>query len=152
MTLLKIKFCCLFFFILLIGSIVFTYIRIVVQKDYIIVAETSCDPATEQCFVWECDIEIDGECSDDPEENIWIYKIVSKKAATIAACEASEEKLGCDEELSCTEGEEDCLYQYCDEESTSDGIRCSTDSDIFVEEEIIEGEDLVEDDVVEDSE
>jgi hypothetical protein len=118
------------FFLLLAGSIVATYVKIVVNKNYQIVAETSCDPATEQCFVWNCDVEIDGECSDNPEENIWIYKIVNKKAATIAVCEASAEKLGCDGELSCTEGEKDCSYKYCDEESVSDGIRCSTFSDV----------------------
>lgn len=133
------------FFLLLAGSIIVTYVKIVVNKDYQIVAETSCDPATEQCFVWECSVEIDGECSEDPEENIWIYKIVNKKASTIVACEATEEKLGCDGELSCTENEEDCSYEYCSEESISDGIRCSTDSDILKEEVEPETDNLIED-------
>lgn len=131
---LKNKIFYLIFFLLLAGSIIATYVRIVVNKDYLIVAETSCDPATEQCFVWECNIEIDGECSDIPEENIWIYKVVSKKAYEIAKCESTEERLGCDGELSCTENEADCSYEYCNEKSTPDGIRCSNESDIPKEE------------------
>jgi hypothetical protein len=118
------------FFLLLIGSIVVTYVKIVVNKNYQIVAETSCDPVNEKCFVWECDIEIDGECSDVAEENVFIYKIINKKASSIALCEASDEKLGCNEELTCTEGEENCSYEYCNEESLTDGIRCSDESDV----------------------
>lgn len=123
------------FVLLLIGSVIATFVRIVIMKDYIIVAESSCDPATEKCFVWECNTKIDGECSDNPEENIWYYKIVNKKAYEIVKCEATEEKLGCNEELSCTEGEVSCSYEYCDEENLGEEIRCSKESDMTIYEE-----------------
>lgn len=106
-------------------SIGATYYRIVILKDYQIVAQVSCDPTQERCFVYECDPEIDGECSEIPEENISYYKNISKKAANIYACENTSEKLGCGEELSCTAWEFDCSYTYCDPSQLLEGERCS---------------------------
>ena len=85
-----------------------------IQKDYQIVAEVSCDPSAESCFYYEgvtYDDPTDTECV--PEE-AYDYKMISKKAATIYACEQTEEKLGCDEELACVESEANCDYTYCD--------------------------------------
>ena len=105
------------FILLLIASISLTFYRIVILKDYQIEAEVSCDPEIESCFVWECSPEDDETCAENPEERISYYKLISKKAATIYACELTEEKDGCTEELSCVEGEENCLYTYCDAET-----------------------------------
>lgn len=106
--------------LLIIGSVGFTYWRIVIQKDYQIIAEVSCDPATESCFYYEgvtCDDPADIECV--PEES-YDYKTISKNAASIYACEQTEEKIDCTEELSCLEGEANCEYTYCDSESEED--------------------------------
>ena len=106
--------------LLILGSVGFTYWRIVIQKDYQIVAEVSCDPTTESCFFYEgviCDDPTDFECV--PEE-AYDYKMISKKASSIYACEQTEEKLDCTEELSCLESEVDCEYTYCDPESEDD--------------------------------
>ncbi|MEI6528515.1 MAG: hypothetical protein WCO10_02465 [bacterium] len=113
------------FILLLIGSVVATFVRIVVLKDYQIVAETSCDPTTEKCFVYECDPVSDTSCSANPAERISYYKMISKKAATIAACEATADKVGCGEELSCIEGENNCAYTLCDPAKLADGEKCS---------------------------
>ncbi len=101
-----------------------TYYKLVILKDYQIVAQVSCDPSYENCFVYECDPEFE-ECSEDPAENISYYKNISKKAATIYTCENTEEKLGCNEELSCTEEEENCSYSFCDPSQLADGEMCS---------------------------
>ncbi|MFA5888846.1 MAG: hypothetical protein WCW47_00330 [Candidatus Paceibacterota bacterium] len=93
-------------------SVILTFIKIVINKDYIITAEVSCEPTTEQCFMWECDPEVDDVCSDNSEENISYYKIINKKASDIAKCEATIEKIGCGEELSCVEEETSCFYTY----------------------------------------
>jgi hypothetical protein len=101
--------------LLILGSVGFTFWRIVIQKDYQIVAEVSCNPSEESCFHYEgvvCDFT---ELDCEPEE-AYDYKMVSKKAATIYACEQTEEKLGCAEELSCLEDEEACEYTNCDPE------------------------------------
>ena len=111
--------------LLILGSVGVTFYRIVILKDYQIVAQVSCNPIFEKCFVYECDPEYDGECSENPEENISYYKNISKKANTIYLCEQTDEKIGCDEELGCTEGEADCLYTYCDPAELSDGETCS---------------------------
>lgn len=96
--------------LLIIGSVGFTFWRIVIQKNYQIVAEVSCDPTTESCLHYDgvvCDDPADTECV--PEE-AYDYKLISKNAASIYACEQTEEKVGCSEELSCLEGEADCSY------------------------------------------
>jgi hypothetical protein len=112
--------------ILILGSVVVTFIKIVVNKDYQIVAETSCDPYTESCYVYVCDPDTDKECTGSEEERTSYYKIVSKKAANIEICEATVDKLGCTEELSCIEGEGSCSYILCDPNNLAIGESCST--------------------------
>jgi hypothetical protein len=104
--------------LLILCSVGFTFWRIVIQKDYQIVAEVSCDPSLESCFHYEpepCATD-DYDCLALPPEEAYDYKLISKKAATIYACEQTEEKVDCNEELACLEGEEDCEYTLCDPE------------------------------------
>jgi len=95
-------------------SIGMTFYRIVILKNYQIVAEVSCDPITEKCFIGECDAD---ECS--------YYKKISKKANDIAICESTIEKNGCNGELSCTAGETSCSYTFCDPSNISEDEKCS---------------------------
>jgi len=99
-------------FLMIAISIVLTFVKIVIQKDYQITAEVSCDPNFEKCFVWECDPTEDDTCPENPADRISYYKIISKKASNIEACEATEEKIGCGEELSCVQREPSCFYTY----------------------------------------
>jgi hypothetical protein len=110
--------------LLILGSIGFTYWRIVIEKDYQIVAEVSCDPSIETCFRYEPEpcVTSDSECV--PEE-AYDYKMISKKAADIYACEQTEEKLGCSEELSCVENESNCAYTNCDLNNPDEADTCS---------------------------
>lgn len=110
--------------LLIIVSIGVTFYKIIILKNYQIVAQVSCDPTIEKCFIYECDSTIE-ECSENLDENISYYKNISKKAADIYDCEKTVEKLGCNEELSCTEGEVDCSYTFCDPTQLSEGEKCS---------------------------
>jgi hypothetical protein len=113
------------FFVLILISVAVTFYRYVILKDYQIVAEVSCDPTEEICYFYEgvvCDDPIDTECV--PEE-AYDYKIISKNAANIYACEQTDEKIDCGEELSCLEGEENCEYTYCDSENLEEWEVCS---------------------------
>lgn len=111
--------------LLILVSIGVTFVKIVIRKDYQIVAETSCDPQTEKCFVYTCDPADDETCPANESERTTYYKMVSKKAANIAACEATVEKIGCDTELSCIENEESCSYTFCDPDELTDGETCA---------------------------
>ena len=109
--------------ILILASVGVTFYKYYILKDFQIVAEVSCDPATEVCFHYE-----PTPCADDdlecvPEE-AYDYKMMSKNAANILACENTEEKIDCTEELSCLDNEENCSYEYCTEEALSDGVTC----------------------------
>ncbi len=120
--------------LLIIGSVGFTFWRIFIAKDYQIIAEVSCDTMTESCFFYE------------DEEEAYTYKMISKKAANIYACEQTEERIDCTEELSCLESEEDCEYMVCDPAELEEGEVCvgpGVEADIE-ETEIIEGLDAGE--------
>ena len=111
--------------LLILASVGVTFYKIVILKDYQIVAEVSCDPTTEKCFVYECNPDDDDACSQNPEERISYYKKISKKANTIYLCEKTEEKIGCGEELYCVDNEQDCSYTVCDSNNLGEGEKCS---------------------------
>ena len=130
--------------LLILGLVVFAYWSIVVERGYQIVSEVYCDPAEESCFYYEgvvCDDPSDTECV--PEE-AYDYKIISKKAAAIYACEQTEEKIDCGEELSCLENEANCEYTNCDPDNLGEGEICSETPTEEPEEELITGEDGAE--------
>ena len=95
--------------LLILGSVGVTFYKIVIQKDYQIVAEVSCDPAVEKCLHYD-GVTCDGSDSTCVPEEAYDYKMISKNAATIYACEQTAEKLGCGEELSCVQNEPNCSY------------------------------------------
>lgn len=125
------------FTLLILSSIFFTFWRIFIAKDYQITAEVSCDTMTESCFFYE------------DEEESYTYKLISKKAANIFACEQTEEKADCTEELSCLDGEEDCEYMVCDQAELAEGEVCvgpGVEVETEDEEEI---EEMLESDIIE---
>ena len=111
--------------LLVVGAVGVTFYKIVILKNYQIVAQVSCNPKTEKCFVTTCDPSTDDSCSKNPDEQTTYYKNISKKAATISACEATAEKIGCKDELSCITGEANCSYTYCDPNNLGEGEECS---------------------------
>lgn len=94
-----------------------TYYKIMIQRDYQIVAQISCDPAAESCFTHTCDPEYE-ECSDIPEENISYYKLINKNAANITICDSSKGEECA--ELACEAGEQNCEITLCSEETAED--------------------------------
>lgn len=128
--------------LLIFGSVGFTFLRLVIWKDYQIIAEVSCDPVVESCFHYEPELCIEDDIECVPEE-AYDYKIINKKASTIYACEQTEEKIGCNDELSCVENEEDCSYTLCDPTNLGENEVCSiveenleSETDIEPEEEL----------------
>lgn len=111
------------FGLLIAGSVAFTYYRIMVKKDYVISAEAECDPTIEKCFIYVCDPVEDGDdCTGDPEEDTWYYKIIKRKAFNIPLCDPNTDE-DC-EALICPEGEAGCSYELC-EEGNVDEIECN---------------------------
>jgi len=113
------------FFVLILISVAVTFYRYVILKDYQIVAEVSCDPAVEKCFVYVCDPADDSACPENIDERTSYYKIINKNASDIYNCEKTEEKIGCNEELSCLSNELKCSYTLCDPTNLADGEECS---------------------------
>ncbi len=98
-----------------------TYWRIMVKKDYVVEAQTDCDPYVEQCFLWECDPEsdVDGEkCTGDPEEDSWYFQVIKRNASRIPLCDSATDE-NC-EALVCGENEPECEYEFCTEENMED--------------------------------
>ncbi|MDP1814562.1 MAG: hypothetical protein Q8K92_08965 [Leadbetterella sp.] len=115
----------LVFILLIVGSIGVTYWKIMVKRDYVIVAQADCDPYEEECFVHICDPDpaADGEwCTGDPEEDIWYTKNISRMAYNIPDCDPNDEDCAA---LVCEEGEKDCSYELCDEMNVPEGDTCN---------------------------
>lgn len=109
------------FFLLIAGSIGAAYYRYFVLRDYMIEAQASCDPFTENCFVYVCDPSVE-ECTGDPEEDTSYYKNISRNAKNIPLCDPVEE--GC-EALVCPVDEVDCTVTLCDADTASEGEVCN---------------------------
>ena len=83
-----------------------------VLHDYLVQTEVDCDPTFESCFVWECGAESE-ECTGNPDEDTWYYKIAYRNAKNIPACDAEDQK--CDQ-FTCPEGgEAECREVLCSE-------------------------------------
>lgn len=96
--------------ILVILSVSASYYRFMVLHDYLVQTEIDCDPSYESCFVWECDTE-EEECTGNPDEDTWYYKIAYRNEKNIPNC--SEEDEECDHFTCPEEGEEGCREVLC---------------------------------------
>lgn len=114
------------FGLLIIGSVFVTYYRTVIAKNYLIEAQTDCDPYAQKCFVWECDpaSDVDGEkCTGDPEKDIWYYNLVERNASRIPLCDPADENC---KALVCGDNEPDCQYIFCDDQTkVAQEVECS---------------------------
>ncbi len=114
------------FFLLIIGSVAFTYYRIMIKKDYLISSQVDCDPYTENCFIWNCDPEstVEGEaCTGDPEADVWYYKMAERNASRIPLCDPETDE-NCQPFL-CDSGELECAETLCSAETVAEGETCN---------------------------
>jgi len=119
--------------ILIAASVALTYWRIVVKRDYIVQAQTDCDPETEKCFVWKCNPNstVEGEaCTGDPESDIWYYKTIRRNAKNIPLCDPNNEEC---EALVCAEGETDCSEELCTDKNVPEGETCNDPEQYILE-------------------
>lgn len=101
--------------LVLIAIVGYRYQQYVVDHNFKLKVNTSCDPTTEACFQADCDPASDAECDTSP------YKKVSILAKEAPACleEHSCEAFTCD-------GKASCSISYCSESEVSDGEVCTT--------------------------
>lgn len=112
--------------LLVAGSVVLTYYRIMIKRDYLISSQVECDPYTEKCFIWNCDPEstIEGEsCTGDLEADVWYYKIVKRNASRIPLCDPETDE-NCQPFL-CEMGESECVEILCSAETATEGEICN---------------------------
>jgi hypothetical protein len=119
------------FVILFLGLFLYSFLKFVVFKSFQITAELPCDVTTEACYHYEpeplvCEPD-DTKCQEQaliPDEP-YEYKIISKRAGVIDACQKTEAKIGCSEEgLSCLPGEKHCSIIFCDPNNLMEGQAC----------------------------
>jgi hypothetical protein len=118
--------------VVIVLSVSTSYYRFLVLHDYVIETEIDCDPTYESCFTWECDSESE-ECTGNPEEDIWYYKLAYRNAKNIPACDLNDETCN---QFACPEGgEADCVEILCSQEALNEhGIDTScTIPEVFLE-------------------
>jgi hypothetical protein len=113
------------FLLLVIGSVLGTYYRTMIKKDYPVIVQTECDPYTEKCFVHICDPspEVDGGvCTGDSFKDTWFTKNITRKASNIPLCDPNDNNCLA---LICQENESDCEYELCNENNVPNGDSCN---------------------------
>lgn len=123
-----------FLFLFLVTSIILTFLKYVVFHDYFLDMKINCDPMIESCFRHECNSEWE-DCASDVEENISYYKILTRKAYNVPAC--NFELSDCEWDK-CALNEKECEIFECDsEEVTEDDemleVTCS-DREVYIKE------------------
>ncbi len=109
-------------FILITGSIVVTYYRFFIARDYVVQEEVGCDPYTEACFIFVCDPLVDEECTGDSSEDTSYYKLMDRVAKNAPLCEVGDET--CDTSV-CSPGETECYFTLCDPETIRASESCN---------------------------
>ena len=114
------------FGLLIAGSVGVTYWKIMVKRDYVIKAQATCDPYSENCFVHVCDPDpnVDGAdaCKGNPTDDTWFTKNISRMAYNIPDCDPNDEACTA---LICSEGEANCSYELCDTTNVPKGDACN---------------------------
>ncbi len=109
------------FLVFVVTVVLATYFRMFVFKNYEILQEVDCDPSGESCFVWECDPEFE-ECSGDPAENVFYYKIIRRNAFSFNGCFHEEV---C-RDRNCLDSGNRCEVIFCDQNQLEEGDRCES--------------------------
>lgn len=113
-----------FFFVytilpLLLLSVGASYFRFIIQHDYLVVFEGSCEPESESCFVGTYTYE---DCLSTVEEDCevtYFYKMVEKPVVTynyqIEQCGTDPflDPLECEPVSTCHKSEQNCSIVYC---------------------------------------
>ncbi|MFA5746948.1 MAG: hypothetical protein WC926_02635 [Candidatus Paceibacterota bacterium] len=109
------------FFLAALAAIGVSFYKYYILEDFYILAEKSCDPAGEGCFVRECDPSSDFNCPKEGEKRLVYYTLVTKKANAIPKCDPKDSSCRA---LDCQEGE-DCTEVFCDEATKAEEEVCS---------------------------
>jgi hypothetical protein len=98
-------------FLLLLMTIGASYMRFVVNMDYIVSFEGDCDPFSESCF-YDCE---DDECTTD-----YYFTRIERKAYEVYELCGTTNVLECDVAYECSPDVEFCRISYCDPEVEGD--------------------------------
>ncbi len=93
-----------FLFIFIVTVTFASYYRFVINRDYIVEYESTCDSTTEACF---------SKCEDDTCENKINYLIIRKQANDLYN-ECGTDITNCEVANKCLISDRDCYVEYCE--------------------------------------
>ena len=103
--------------IILIG--VFSYYRFMVEHDYIVGYQGTCDPATGKCFM---------SCNDDACTQPSYYSEMQKYEPDLYK-ECGQDITNCDAADACLPTDRNCSIIYCDDRTSDNDNTCQTPLD-----------------------
>ena len=112
-----------------------SYVRFVVNHDYMVAYEGTCDEYTENCFIG---------CEDEECTTEYYYSKMQKYAPDIFA-QCGRDITDCESANTCLDGERECSIVFCDPELDGDECELLTEDDFIepVEESSTEDEDFI---------
>lgn len=112
--------------VVILGIVGYRYYHYVVKGDYVVLANVSCDPAVESCFVADCSPDEDPECDDTPYKKVEVLSAEAPGCLKEHTCEVFE----------CTS--ESCSVTECSEDALEDGEVCAVPEPESEDEEEVE--------------
>lgn len=100
--------------ILIVISLLMSYNKFIIRKDFVVYNQIPCDPERESCFIERAD--------EGSNEEDYYYKAFYRKAANIPLCDPEKDPK-CEAYI-CPKDEEGCAVELCDPETDE----CSTPS------------------------
>ncbi len=102
-------------------SVVISFCKFWLLRDYDIQAQLPCNPSSEACFIYACDSSVE-ECTGDPASDIFYYKIIHRNAQNIPLCDPADESC---QALTCPAEEAGCSLTFCNSETEEEGVKCT---------------------------
>jgi len=94
---------------LILISLSLTFYRTFVSQNYALYYSDDCNPDEESCFIYYCNPYWE-ECTGNPEDDVWYYKIYERSTQKATPCESLRGECS---DFVCSEGEEGCSVIYC---------------------------------------
>ena len=116
-----------------------SFYRFMIEHDYLVGYEGSCDPVSEVCFT---------ACEDDACTEIYYYSNVQKYAPDLVR-ECGKDITDCEAASMCLPSDHECSVTYCDPETNGDACEMINEN---IEEEQNNDQEIIEEELLQNNE
>ena len=90
-----------------------SFLRFMVEHDYLVSFEGDCDPYTQSCYE---------DCEDDECTEMYYYSVIERSASEVYALCDTQDVSECDAAYECQPDVEYCEVYFCDPEEDGEDV------------------------------